>query len=51
MRSLKAGGKLIWSQHLIIAESSVEREGAFKCDCRHRREHTAERWAASLPRH
>ena len=39
MRSLKVGGKLIWSQHLIIAESSVEREGAFKRDCRDRMEY------------
>ena len=38
MRSLKVGGKLIWNQHLIIAESSLEREGAFKHDGRHRME-------------
>ena len=39
MRSLKVGGKLIWSQHLIITESSVEREGEFKRDCGHRMEY------------
>lgn len=38
MRSLKVGGKLIWNQHLIIDESSLEREGAFKRDWRHRME-------------
>lgn len=31
MRSLKAGGKLIWSQHLISL-SPPWKEGAFKCD-------------------
>ena len=38
MRSLKVGGKLIWNQHLIIAEYYLEREGAFKHDGRHRME-------------